>query len=778
MENKFIRDESIKMDAVSGLDQITSGFQSIKDGLPELVKNSKDQYQRLKEEDKDKRQIVVIMSKDGSSLGVLDFAGASKRDFKGWEEWNSRTAGRNQLGDDIEAGNGNGGKGFMVRGCLEESHFLSVSEGKVYHRGFKDLEKPSLRYRPVTFQDHLGQKKFGIPCKFILKELNDGLAPLDLRLDDLPSEVKKAFESREAFTLVTLIKLRELFGRKNKSSIMKSVSRIKDNLAQHDQAMLTLENCNVWFFVGNKNYGQLRVQDLFPYDGLEKIGPIPVPSKLLDPDTDEEIEINVGEKDILQLKTSKTNLRQSDIKGRNVIRVRSGNNVVAHWKIGEMAPYPSSAHLYGEIYCSFLSKEHEQGSMRDSLISSPLTRALQAWVTDKVEEFSRKIQKLQSKKGSREGMENASKNLNKLRELMMKYLALDEGSSGTKGGAEKKTPPGLEKYGKRVDKIVLEENKDFLRFPKGTVIPLLVKCYEKKGDHYLPVKNPKIELRCEREKIHFLELFEDNMIKGVKEGKVAIYFETNRGSVKSNVVVLDIVNVQKIQVKGFEEKLKKKESRKINIEAFDKEGGLQKNLVYEFLIDDPTKAIISRTGILTAGIKEGNVLIKIKYGESKTENFTIEIGKEEYQREGKGDKGNDFPLILFCGDEAPNTQDLGREYRTYPPSEDDVTIIDNNPFWKNIIWINHESKESKKFRLRGDGEEVRIDSGRYQDFLILKTFEILKRLKIKEDMGSKEYAYPKFINALAATEIHCAGFLEEAHNLIRSMLDNRTNGEE
>src|SRR2546421_7603513 len=111
----------IPMDRAHMLDQSTGRFQTVKDGLPELVKNSKDHYSRLGVIDKADRQIVVIVSTDIRRLGVLDFAGARNEDFNGWKTWSSRTAARSDLAGDIEAGYGNGGKSFMVRGAVRES---------------------------------------------------------------------------------------------------------------------------------------------------------------------------------------------------------------------------------------------------------------------------------------------------------------------------------------------------------------------------------------------------------------------------------------------------------------------------------------------------------------------------------------------------------------------------------------------------------------------------------------------------------------------------------
>ena len=78
---------------------------------------------------------------------MLDFAGARLADFDGWTEWSSRTAGRGELSDDIEAGHGNGGKSFMVWGATDFAFLESCFEGKRTRMGFTN-DRPAVRYKP------------------------------------------------------------------------------------------------------------------------------------------------------------------------------------------------------------------------------------------------------------------------------------------------------------------------------------------------------------------------------------------------------------------------------------------------------------------------------------------------------------------------------------------------------------------------------------------------------------------------------------------------------
>src|SRR5215469_5304733 len=104
---KFL--DEIPIDINNTLLQLLGRFQSVKDGLPELIKNSKDQYSRLGVTDKARRVIVTLVDTTSHRIAVLDFAGASKADFKRWQKWSDPAANLAEKATDIEGGHGNGG---------------------------------------------------------------------------------------------------------------------------------------------------------------------------------------------------------------------------------------------------------------------------------------------------------------------------------------------------------------------------------------------------------------------------------------------------------------------------------------------------------------------------------------------------------------------------------------------------------------------------------------------------------------------------------------------
>lgn len=144
---EFELPDSVPIDAEHTLNQLTSRFRSLKDGVPELVKNSKDQYSRLGVTDREHRQIIVMASTERLALAVIDFAGAPAKNFVGWTVWSDPNAGSSFLANDIEAGHGNGGKAFMVRGATSKAFLDSCFEGRRTSKGFVN-DKPGQKYKP------------------------------------------------------------------------------------------------------------------------------------------------------------------------------------------------------------------------------------------------------------------------------------------------------------------------------------------------------------------------------------------------------------------------------------------------------------------------------------------------------------------------------------------------------------------------------------------------------------------------------------------------------
>lgn len=773
MVEKFVPDADIEIDKEHSLQQISSKFQSVNEGLPELIKNSKDNYARINISDREDRQILVLISRDGLNLGVIDLGGATKEDFEEWKTWSSRKANRLELSKDIEAGYGNGGKSFMVRGCTLQATMCGYLNGMITKRGFIN-DDPELSFKAVTFMDENQNKLNNHPNSDYKKLFEKELKPFGVKLSDLPISIKKALDRRKAFTVVTLKDLKEW---KDKAPVYKRrrIGQIPDLLMKHGQAALTIETCNVWVQHGKNLLRQepLSVSDFKPLNGFEDIPKIPVPRTLTDPDTDEKIDTGISDEssNYLELKSSKENLRLTlKNKARNVIRVGNERNIVASWSIADLVPMQSSSFIYGTLKCDKLTEEYLAGSDRSELADTTFTKALKYWTGKRVKELSSEISDKQAEENSKEDSSSeAQDTMKQLRELMRQHLELadvgGEGSDGTSGR------PTISKnnYGKRVDEIVLEQGASDISFIAGTTVPLKVSCYEIKDNQKLPISNPHIKLYADKGGI--VANIEDKSLEGLDEGIANIYFQDMDTNVKSNTLRVTVHKIKSMNIEPVERILKQGEGVKLGVRAISEKDLPIEGLIYQVEIDESEMGTLSRTGFFRAGGYSGLVTVRIKYGikDSQYAVSKLEIGEERIKTKG-GNDGSDIPYILLCGMPAPGFESLPESQRTEQGGTDYPTIIDFDPRWENkVIWLNQKSVESKRVRRignRGFGDMLKVTHKTYKEFLALKCFEILKRLKLRIKIADSLYAYPEYLEELAQAEIETSEFLQAAFDLV------------
>lgn len=754
MEN-FEPLSEIPMDKVHELDQNTSRYRSVKDGLPELVKNSKDHYARLGIQTPEIRQIVILISRNRDRLGVLDFGGARPADFEGWKTWSSRNAGRKEKSVNIEAGHGNGGKAFMARGATKRAYMVGYVDGKITRMGFRN-DVDSWRYKPGWYKDPAGNRLRGSPLEAEPESvLNAALETFGLVLEDLPQPAIQAFEERQAFTLVSLYGVRDW----DKGRSKRLVERIPQDLAAHSQAALTLEMCEVWVQRGDEllHDGPLTLEYPPPHSAFEK-EIIPVPDKLTDPVSGATVETGKeGQTDkFLEIRTSETSLRASKKTDLNVIRVRNERNIVANWSVPDLVPMAPSGFLYGTLRVPRLTGDHLAGSGRQELADTALVRALREWTTEQVRPLSAKIQTAQAGRDAPEERETANETLSRMRDLMRDYLEseIDE--------------PGGPDFGERIDEIDLEPNNLFLTAPEGTTVPLDFRCYERDGVDRLPIRNPTVRLTAEDNGLVELTASQDLRIVG--RGTTKIWLESEDGDARSNDLEVTCVRLDDVTLKGPEEPLKQGGWADLEIQARDSQGQAVQRMVYQLTVDELDMGRVSRTGRFTAGRIEGVATIRLRYGEDRVETCNVEIGPEE--TDPREPKTGNIPYLLTCGTRAPGTEDWPEEQRTHHGGEDYPTIIDNEPIWPNVVWLNPTSHEAQKVRSqRGPTGAVGLDTKLWNRFVAMKCFDVLKRLRARQEVGEQQVTSTEFFREMSRAEIECSAFVNEAFELVEEILD-------
>lgn len=650
--------------------------------------------------------------------------------------------------------------------------------------GFRN-DEPTARYIPGI--DREGRKRIEDVIEAQpLERLRDVLRELDTTISSLPSACRKVLEERNAFTIVMIDGVRDWQNRRHET-IRRMVLALPTMIAEHGQASLTIETCSVWVMLGSVLVTRepIRAAILQPYEGFENLPDIPIPDSLIDPESGEHVSTGEGggSEKYLRLRTSSKNLRLSDdLKARNVIRIWNDRNNVASWPLPSLDVMGQSiAFVYGELRVPDLKGEHLADAHRSNLADTPLTRALRAWSTDQIQELANRIQKAEMRKTRREDREKAGRALAGLRDLMRQFLEAEpfpgeeQDSSGGAGKDEGDTGNKHErrrqKFGARIDEIVLEPTRKGIGLALGTKAPLVYRCYEINDADKRPVMGAKVILKSAVEGHAVLD--SDGFLKAEKTGKGEIWLETADGRVTSNHAVLEVVRCTGVDIVLPSDPLLKGQ-RVTVVASFHTIDGQRDDLLLEATIDEPGMAWLGRSGILTAGLQEGTATLHVKYGPERGDRHTVTvtIGPERVPPRGTGGgAGGNVPEILLCGEPAPGMDSYPPEQRTHPGGEYHPTIIEE-PQFPNVVWINPYSKEASRVRRsRGGPSGVGgIATQTFMHFVALKCFEILKRLKVRQEMREQVINETEFTRAIAQAEMDCAGFIDAAFDISEKLL--------
>ena len=97
--------------------------------------------------------------------------------------------------------------------------------------------------------------------------------------------------------------------------------------------------------------------------------------------------------------------------------------------------------------------------------------------------------------------------------------------------------------------------------------------------------------------------------------------------------------------------------------------------------------------------------------------------------------------------------------------------ITDEPQWEDVVWLNMMSAEAQKVRgSRGPTGAMGIRTQTVYQFLALKTFEVLKRLKVKQEFEEKSGTGIEFLQVMSQTEIDAAPFLDKAYEIVDRLM--------
>jgi hypothetical protein len=165
----------------------------------------------------------------------------------------------------------------------------------------------------------------------------------------------------------------------------------------------SLELCAVYVVVNGTlldDGAPLELPEIRPMEGAEEPRRIPIPRVLTDPDSGAELPTTATEPGLLTLRTSDKSMRWSR-KGRHSIIYRALSGHIGFVPVLELDVQSAYRdRIYGK--CALNALEPLKTNERRRLAESPLTRAIEQWISEQVESYAREFEARDRRRYDRE----------------------------------------------------------------------------------------------------------------------------------------------------------------------------------------------------------------------------------------------------------------------------------------------------------------------------------------------------------------------------------------
>jgi hypothetical protein len=362
-------------------------------GVAEWLKNSLDQYLRLRERGLESRSgawpVVILLqdgstSKTGPNLAVIDFGGttlSSIDDF--FLEWGSRSAAT--LGGtataSVTGGHGNGGKFYMREMWKDGARLLTWRDGKASSLIVDKKEGGTtgeweLKNAPMGWRDALSQ---GLAAR-------DGGAGYDGVLRSLAEHDPALIQELDGMTrgLTVLLGMRAVQVYSSNDVVRGGKwdhQRLVDDLRDAPQARRPIRELSISVLVNGQEALLRLVPDAIEDDPDWPQSELPIPAGVIGLDDATE---SIG---LLRLRKSAQQL-VGRLRHRNTIWVMDGKgNPIAFYPIGELPLAGASSLLsfiHGELHLTFAGVDALLQNDRERLVTSQTTESLLGWLAEEV----------------------------------------------------------------------------------------------------------------------------------------------------------------------------------------------------------------------------------------------------------------------------------------------------------------------------------------------------------------------------------------------------------
>jgi len=388
---------------------------------------------------------------------------------------------------------------------------------------------------------------------------------------------------------------------------------------------------------------------------------------------------------------------------------------------GVTSPYADR--IYGE--CLLDALEDFKTNERRTLADSPLTRAVEAWITNQIEAYAKEFELKDIRKidqGEKNAVAKMNEALDKWKNKFLQSMVDSLWGPGKDGGGKPPPPPWPSGKPARLE-LTLSHN----RAGVGVTIRPLLKFHDKVGQRIRPVP--------------YRWVSDDTNVAMVDEalltintfsfGKTEIYAETLDGKLKSNPVQLEVVHLYDIQI--VPDRLEINSGSKGSLTAIcTLASGEQTSDVYLVWTEGDSKiARVSPAGVVF-GFEAGETDVSTGDNHCLAKNCARVIVKLSDVGGTGSQRGRGFPRILISEiDRDPETGEEVRLSPQDPPVYQRVQDVD-----RNIWWINSAAPFARMYldRSRGYGSNRR----EWRMYVLERYLEVMVKIVLNYDMAQGE----------------------------------------
>jgi len=715
----YTPDEEQKIHSAGAISLICKAFQTHENGIPEWAKNAADAYGR--EGSPQERRVILICLCDRKdygppSIACLDFVGTtSERIEKYFRIWASPDAAAQDTAFKTQGGHGNGGKCYMTQMFNGFSVFHTVRGKKACMYGVKG-GSAIFGYAPSKAK---GRDRRVSDRR---AELNEALTPLALTLDKMPEAARKAFEMGEGFTLVRGVGPK-YFEKKIRAADL--LEQVRD----HAQMLTTLEYCDVYVMYNGKLMSEanpLKPSMIEPIKGAEEPRVVEIPETLVDPVDESEVSTTQNGKyrsGSLVLRTASKSMRWKR-KTRHTINYKAQSGFIGYKSMLEF-PVQSSYQdkIYGE--CELDALENFKQNDRAKLAESPLTRVVECFIAEKVEEYAQEFEKLDKKdysKRERNALSQMNQALDRWKNQFIRNMlntAFGSGVGPREGG--RSLPAGKPSR--------IEVTTAFQRAGIGVPIRPTIRFYDSRSQQIRPVP-----FRWVSEDWNVALVDEDLMlINTFAPGETFIYAETIEGEMKSNRVPLSVIRIRSVQVQPPAVEVREGSRTQMRAQCSMWGGEASDDIALIWTEGNASVARVNATGMVY-GASQGQTEIYAGDDNVMSGPATVTVREDSGDGEkGEGRKpgrkpGRGYPVILVSGevDRDPETD----EY-VYFSGDDPPVCQRPRDADRNIWWINSAAPLARLF-LDKD-QDYGYESREWRMYHLERYIEVITQISLLYD---------------------------------------------